>query len=98
MRLGMIGLGRMGASMVRRLPVIRASSMTGRRRQSAACRPTVPRVLSHCRIMVARMAKPRASAIGSWLLDLIAGALQKGRELKTFGGRVADSGEGRWTI
>ena len=40
----------------------------------------------------------RGSVIGSWLLDLTAAALQKDPELATYGGRVSDSGEGRWTI
>ena len=40
----------------------------------------------------------RGSVIASWLLDLTAAALAKDPELKNFGGRVSDSGEGRWTI
>jgi len=40
----------------------------------------------------------RGSVIGSWLLDLAAGALLKDPQLKAFDGRVSDSGEGRWTI
>ncbi|MDQ6639679.1 MAG: 6-phosphogluconate dehydrogenase (decarboxylating), partial [Pseudomonadota bacterium] len=40
----------------------------------------------------------RGSVIGSWLLDLTAGALQKDPRLAAYGGRVSDSGEGRWTI
>jgi 6-phosphogluconate dehydrogenase len=40
----------------------------------------------------------RGSVIASWLLDLTASALLKDPELATFAGRVADSGEGRWTI
>jgi 6-phosphogluconate dehydrogenase len=40
----------------------------------------------------------RGSVISSWLLDLTANALAKDRELAEFGGRVSDSGEGRWTI
>ncbi|OQM76416.1 phosphogluconate dehydrogenase (NAD(+)-dependent, decarboxylating) [Manganibacter manganicus] len=38
------------------------------------------------------------SVIGSWLLDLTAGALKDDPELSKFGGRVSDSGEGRWTL
>ena len=38
------------------------------------------------------------SVIGSWLLDLTAGALQTDPALAQFGGRVSDSGEGRWTL
>ncbi|MEO7056312.1 MAG: phosphogluconate dehydrogenase (NAD(+)-dependent, decarboxylating) [Caldimonas sp.] len=40
----------------------------------------------------------RGSVIGSWLLDLTAGALLQDPELAAYGGRVSDSGEGRWTI
>ena len=36
--------------------------------------------------------------IASWLLDLTAAALVKDPELAKFGGRVSDSGEGRWTL
>ena len=38
------------------------------------------------------------SVIGSWLLDLTAGALKTDPALAQFGGRVSDSGEGRWTL
>ncbi|HBP38729.1 MAG TPA: decarboxylating 6-phosphogluconate dehydrogenase [Clostridiales bacterium] len=40
----------------------------------------------------------RGSVIGSWLLDLGARALAENPGLDGFAGRVADSGEGRWTI
>ena len=40
----------------------------------------------------------RGSVIGSWLLDLTAGALRKDPQLDGFAGRVSDSGEGRWTV
>ena len=39
----------------------------------------------------------RGSVIGSWLLDLTAAALLDSPDLEGFGGRVSDSGEGRWT-
>jgi 6-phosphogluconate dehydrogenase len=39
----------------------------------------------------------RGSVIGSWLLDLTAHALREHPTLDGFAGRVADSGEGRWT-
>ncbi len=38
------------------------------------------------------------SVISSWLLDLTADALRRDPELSQFGGRVSDSGEGRWTL
>jgi 6-phosphogluconate dehydrogenase len=40
----------------------------------------------------------RGSVIASWLLDLTAAALVEDPEMSKFGGRVSDSGEGRWTI
>ncbi len=40
----------------------------------------------------------RGSVIGSWLLDLTATALLKDPELARYGGRVSDSGEGRWPV
>jgi 6-phosphogluconate dehydrogenase len=40
----------------------------------------------------------RGSVISSWLLDLTAIALAKDTMLAQFSGRVADSGEGHWTV
>ena len=40
----------------------------------------------------------RGSVISSWLLDLISIALADDQSLSKYSGRVADSGEGRWTI
>jgi 6-phosphogluconate dehydrogenase len=40
----------------------------------------------------------RGSVVASWLLDLTAEALIENPDLSNFGGRVSDSGEGRWTI
>lgn len=39
----------------------------------------------------------RGSVVQSWLLDLTAAALVADPKLDDFGGRVSDSGEGRWT-
>ena len=39
----------------------------------------------------------RGSVVSSWLLDLTATALAEDPKLEKFGGRVSDSGEGRWT-
>jgi 6-phosphogluconate dehydrogenase len=39
----------------------------------------------------------RGSVVASWLLDLTANALHEDPDLEGFGGRVSDSGEGRWT-
>jgi 6-phosphogluconate dehydrogenase len=40
----------------------------------------------------------RGSVVASWLLDLTADALARSPTLEEFGGRVSDSGEGRWTV
>ncbi len=40
----------------------------------------------------------RGSVVASWLLDLTAAALIEDPQLGKFGGRVSDSGEGRWTV
>ncbi len=40
----------------------------------------------------------RGSVISSWLLDLTAQTLLADPDLNDFSGRVADSGEGRWTV
>jgi 6-phosphogluconate dehydrogenase len=40
----------------------------------------------------------RGSVVASWLLDLTALALHESPTLENFGGRVSDSGEGRWTV
>jgi 6-phosphogluconate dehydrogenase len=40
----------------------------------------------------------RGSVVTSWLLDLMAQALLRSPALDEFGGRVSDSGEGRWTL
>ncbi len=40
----------------------------------------------------------RGSVISSWLLDLTASALAENPDLSEYTGKVADSGEGRWTV
>ncbi|HUA24906.1 MAG TPA: decarboxylating 6-phosphogluconate dehydrogenase [Steroidobacteraceae bacterium] len=40
----------------------------------------------------------RGSVVASWLLDLTAKALLHDPDLKSYSGRVSDSGEGRWTV
>ena len=40
----------------------------------------------------------RGSVISSWLLDLCALELAQDHDLEQFSGRVADSGEGQWTV
>jgi 6-phosphogluconate dehydrogenase len=40
----------------------------------------------------------RGSVVTSWLLDLTASALATSPKLDKFGGKVSDSGEGRWTV
>ena len=50
--------------------------------------------------MVAEVAEVwrRGSVVSSWLVDLTAAALARSPELEEYGGRVSDSGEGRWTV
>jgi len=54
----------------------------------------------HYDIDAARVAEVwrRGSVVSSWLLDLTAQALAADPGLEGFGGRVSDSGEGRWTL
>jgi 6-phosphogluconate dehydrogenase len=40
----------------------------------------------------------RGSVVTSWLLDLTAQAFVGNPDLANFGGKVSDSGEGRWTV
>ncbi len=40
----------------------------------------------------------RGSVLSSWLIDLTAKAMAEDVKLDKFGGQVADSGEGRWTV
>ena len=40
----------------------------------------------------------RGSVVASWLLDLTAAELTRDPGLQQFGGKVSDSGEGRWTV
>jgi 6-phosphogluconate dehydrogenase len=40
----------------------------------------------------------RGSVVSSWLVDLTAEALGRSPQLEEYGGRVSDSGEGRWTV
>jgi len=40
----------------------------------------------------------RGSVVSSWLVDLAADAFARSPDLDGFGGRVSDSGEGRWTV
>ena len=40
----------------------------------------------------------RGSVISSWLLDLAADALYENHDLTQYSGKVADSGEGHWTV
>jgi 6-phosphogluconate dehydrogenase len=40
----------------------------------------------------------RGSVVSSWLLDLTASALAQDHALDQYSGKVADSGEGQWTI
>ena len=104
MQLGMIGLGRMGASMVRRLlrdghacvvHDVQPSAVAGLVEDGATGAASLKAMAS--RTEIAEVWR-RGSVIGFWLLDLSATALLKDPDLAGYGGRVSDSGEGRWTI
>jgi 6-phosphogluconate dehydrogenase len=74
----------------------------GLRRQEVDAETTPLREPDHYKyqIDVAQVAEMwrRGSVVGSWLLDLTAGALRQYPKLDNFQGRVSDSGEGRWTL
>src|SRR5689334_5943781 len=74
----------------------------GLRRQEVDAETTPLREPDHYKyqIDVAQVAEMwrRGSVVGSWLLDLTAGALRQDPKLDNFQGRVSDSGEGRWTL
>ena len=72
-----------------------AGATTPRRRRCAI--PSTISTTSICREITEVWR--RGSVIASWLLDLTAAALRTDDpQLAQFGGRVSDSGEGRWTI
>jgi len=109
MQLGVIGLGRMGAKIARRL--MRAGHECGvhdvnahagaeSRAADAETAPLADPASYRYDIDVAEVAEVwrRGSVVRSWLLDLIADALARDPDLAAFQGIVADSGEGRWTI
>jgi 6-phosphogluconate dehydrogenase (decarboxylating) len=94
-KIGLVGLGRMGASMARRLMRgghgcvvhdVDADRIAGLEKDGALGAKAVAEVWRH------------GSVIRSWLLDLTAQALARDPELGDFEGRVGDSGEGRWSV
>ena len=87
MQLGMIGLGRMGGNIVRRLMHAGHHCVVYDKSADAV----------HGLADVAEVWR-RGSVVSSWLLDLTAIALAEDVELSEFSGHVEDSGEGRWTI
>lgn len=98
MRIGMVGLGRMGANMVRRLAAggvsvvaFDASAAARAALAGASGIETVDDLAA-----VSEMWR-HGSVVRSWLLDLIADALKSGAALEHVKPVVADSGEGRWT-
>jgi 6-phosphogluconate dehydrogenase len=90
MELGMIGLGRMGASMTERLTraghrVVGFSILQHKREFELDLHP-VAEIWCH------------GSVVRSWLLDLTAAALAANPTMAGVSPWVADSGEGRWTV
>jgi len=86
MQIGMIGLGRMGANMVRRL--MRGGTPL-RNPEDYRYDLDLADITELWR---------RGSVISSWVLDLTATALARDPTLGSFAGQVSDSGEGRWTL
>jgi 6-phosphogluconate dehydrogenase len=83
------------------LSVLRSANV-GKRKQAIDAETTPLRDPEHYQydLNLADVAEVwrRGSVISSWLLDLTALALVKDPTMAKFGGRVSDSGEGRWTI
>ncbi len=102
MQLGMVGLGRMGANLVRRLMkglAVPRKANIGRSQGEIDAETTPLRDPEHYQfdLNLAEVWR-RGSVIASWWLDLTADALTKDQKLAQFAGKVSDSGEGRWTI
>lgn len=99
MQIGMIGLGRMGSSMVNRLLrcghdcVVHDHAPEGIERLVALGAMAATSVQQFVVLMV-----HNGSVIGSWLLDLTATALAAAPSLAGDEGRISDSGDGRWTV
>jgi len=83
------------------LGILRAANI-GKQAQAADAETTPLRIPEHYQydLKLPDIAEVwrRGSVIASWLLDLTATALLEDPALSKFGGRVSDSGEGRWTI
>jgi 6-phosphogluconate dehydrogenase len=78
----------------------RANAGAGDAEASAEVAPLLEPEYYRYDIDVAEVAEVwrRGSVVSSWLLDLTAAALAESPDLSEYGGRVSDSGEGRWTI
>ena len=98
MQIGMIGLGRMGANMVRRLIGSGHTCVVFDRSRRAADDLVKEKTIGANSLADIAEVWRRGSVIASWLLDLTASALAADARLAKFGGRVSDSGEGRWTV
>jgi len=89
----MIGLGRMGANMARRLM-----------RGGHQCvvydlnRKSVEELVAEGAVGAAENGYLHCGPVGSWLLDLAAMALAENPTLSRYTGYVHDSGDGRWTV
>ena len=103
MRIGFIGLGRMGANMARRLvrdghEVVAFNRTPEKTREIMA--EGVEGAFSVAELDLAQIAGiwRYGSVVRSWLLDLLVDTLGKDQEFAGIKGWVADSGEGRWTV
>jgi 6-phosphogluconate dehydrogenase len=77
-----------------------ANAGARQREQDAETSPMEQPELYRYELDVAAIAEVwrRGSVVRSWLLDLLAQALQADPDLAHFQGRVSDSGEGRWSV
>jgi 6-phosphogluconate dehydrogenase len=103
MQIGMLGLGRMGSNMVKRLAAAGHDCVVFDRNPAAADAEIAPlKTPEHFayEFDLAQIAElwRHGSVIRSWLLDLAGAALARDPSLAAFAGEVADSGEGRWTV
>ena len=99
MQLGMIGLGRMGANIVRRLMRDGHSTVAYDVNKDAVAALAAEGAVGADTLeaFVAALTTPRAI----WVMvpaGYVQDTLAKSPQLEEFAGRVSDSGEGRWTV
>jgi 6-phosphogluconate dehydrogenase len=100
LKLGMVGLGRMGSNMTHRLVGAGHEVVVYDVDRAAVQRLVAKGASGVGDLDVAQVAElwKHGSVVRSWLLDLAASALRKDPRLEKLSGWVEDSGEGRWTL